>query len=552
MVLRNEKRGFFDLSAVGINRSDSPRHLAPGEARIVRHFDFDRESKALVGRRGTLTLNDANALGGEGYDLHWTYNPVTGNSYVLCVYDDGANFRVGAWQLNAGETQFHILILQGGGNFLLTRNRRVTFVTAYNAALGATVVYGTNGTDDPFYWDFTHWNGVWTGAGEFQFGTIAVPIRFFCPVPWRGSTWVFYRQVEPVTVHWSDSDDGRLFIDQGNAGFLQAPMDDFDNPVRALYPLGDRMIVFNTDSIGQIMWTNNPDDPYEYRIITRGSGAIHQGCVAPWQDKLLFVDKREPYFYMLYGNTVRALDPERKIVTAIQDYVDWTLVNLMSMRLRVWHNTALLTFLTRTNADVETTGHRYMAAISLTRKGPRGSPYFPWSFYDLESNDILVADEGANVGLAWFSDARADPVSGNYYVRRMADFFDGANQYGDYNRVGGAAETEPVAYMLQTGFWGGRTPDEETQWKEFMTFTLDGDWEGTPAAGDVLRIRYRCEGWTGWNDILVSNIRKFGEVPFAITAQGRTIQFRFEFTSETAIPLIYGYGFTYRTKRIRR
>lgn len=549
-MIRGEKSVFFDLSAVGVNRSDSPRHLKPGEARIVQNFDFDREGKGLIGRRGTLTLNDANPLGGQGYDLHWTRNPATGYEYILCVWDDGANFRIGAWRLNAADTQFHTLNLHGGANFTLTRGSRITFVTAYNATLAATVVYGTNGIDPPFYWDFTHWNGIWTGVGEFQFGTIDARIRFFCPVPWRGSTWAFYRTAEPVTIQWSDSDDGRLWIDQGNAGFIQAPQDDFSNPLRALYPIGDKMMVFNVDSIGSIVYTNNPDDPYEYRILTRGNGAIHQGCVAPWGNNLLFIDKREPYLFMTNGAQVIPLDPERKIVTAIQDYFDWS--SIMATRLRVVNNVALLSFDTRTNADVETDGKRWIAAISLTRKGPGGNPYYPWGFYNLQSNDILVADEGINIGYTFFSDARPDPISGNYYVRRLADFFDGANEYGDYNRVGAPAETQPIAYILQTGFYGGPTKDEEAKWKELMTFTLDGDWEGTPAASDVLRIRYRCEGWTEWGDLLVANVREFGEIPFAPTAQGRTVQYRFEFTSETAIPRIYGYGFTYKVKNTRR
>ena len=556
MAFRGENRVFFDLGNTGVNRSDSPRHLAPGEAVIVQNFDFNREGKGLVGRRGTLTLNDANPLTGEGYDLHWTYDPTNDRQYIVCVQDDGADFRIGAWEIGVS-VAFTDLTLHGGGNFRLTRNVRVSFVTAYNATLGRTVMYGTNGTEQPFYWDFTQWNGIWQGAGapqapagsataEMQFGTVDFRLHHFCPVPWRGLTWAFSRQDELVTIHWPDSDDGRLFVDQGNAGFIQAPQDDFKNPLRGLYPIGDKMMVFNIDSIGSIVWTNNPDDPYEYRLLTRGAGAIHQQCIAPWGNNLIFIDKREPYLMMTNGSQVIPLDPERKIVTAIQEYVDWS--DILLTRLRVGNNVAYLSFETRNNADAGVDGTRWTAAISLTRKGPRGNPYFPWGFSNLHSNDILVADEGTNVGYVWYSDAQADPTDGKYYIRRLAAFYDGANQYGDYNRVVvGPDPVQPIAYILQTGYWNGDDPS----WKEFMTFTLDGDWEGTPAAGDVLRIRYRCEGWDGWSDLLVSNVRKFGEIPFALTAQGREIQFKFEFTSATAIPKIYGYGFTYKAKRVR-
>jgi len=566
MSIRSEQREYFDLGKTGVNRSDSPRHLAPGEAVIVQNFDFDRESRGLMGRRGSLARNDANPLGGQGYDMHWTYDPVNNRQYMIVVYrfyrvppDDDYVFRVAAWEINAApaETQFHDLLLHGGGAFELTNNVRVSFVTAYNATLGRTVMYGTNGTDQPFYWDFTQWNGVWQGAGapqapagsatgEMQFGTGAFLLHHFCPVPWRGMTWAFLRQAELVTLHWSDSNDGRCFVDQGNAGFTQAPQDDFKNPLRGIYPVGDKMIVFNVDSIGRMIWTNNPDDPFEYRLMTRGNGAIHQQCIAPWRDNLLFIDKREPYLWMTNGSQVQALDPERKIVTAIQEYVDWD--SILYTRLRVGGNVAYLSFQTRNNADAGVDGTRWMAAISLTRKGPRGNVYFPWGFSNLHSNDILVADEGSNVGYVWYTDAQADPTDTNLYVRRLADYFDADNRFGDYNRVVvGPDPVQPIHYILQTGYWDGGDP----VWKEWMTFTLDGDWEGTPAVGDTLRVRYRCEGWDGWRNLLVSNVRKFGEIPFASEAQGREIQFKFEFISATAIPIIYGYGFTWRPKRVR-
>lgn len=540
MKLRGEQIARYTFDNAGLNLSESPYALDPSEATMVQNIDLSESARALVGRYGSKTLNAANALvGGNAYDLFKIERPTTGNVYLVCSRDDGSNFRIAAWHLNKSpaETHFHDINKADTSNFTLNQNRRVSFASGWNdaAAIKKTLVYGTNGANQPFYWDFAEWDGM----TSFPFGTTNIKIAHFCPVQWNGRMWAYGRlNTEANYIYWSDSDDGTKWVDEGNSGFMQAPMDDAANPVRCVYPIRGRLTVFNLDSIGHVSYTYNPDSPYRYDIVQRGAGTLSPGTVVPWGDILVFIDKREPFLFGWNGANATPLDPDRKITRGIEQYLDFNQAG--DIRMTRHGDNLRIAFDSRVDNPLSGNTMRMIAEVNLSRKNRQGMRYYPWSIYPVRCNDLVSCDLGVDLKKCYFTDTRG----AFKYVHRFSEFYDGSNRFGDFN---GSTKTY-ITYKYTTGYQDLDTFDV----KKLMTFFLNVEFEGSPASGDTLKIRYQFEKQDDWSDLFLGTGRAFRDIPFPPNAYGKAVRFQFLMTSKTARPKLYDYGFRYVTRAISR
>jgi len=536
MTRQGEKIYRLDLSQIGVNLSASPHGgLKGAEAVISRNFDYGDLSGALVGRRGTTTIAGAQALGGAGLNGYRAYNGISGK-YTLVAFRQGGATKIGAFK--AGDTAFHTLQSSLGGDFNLTDNARVSFTTDYDPALAKIVVSGTNGIDNPFYWDFTEWGNV----TSYTFGTIAIKLKRFMPTPYgfqgRGRRWAYLRNTELVTIHASDPDDHRKFVDQGESIFFEVPQEDYSNPVVAMLPFKNQIVVFNLNSISSVYYTNNPDRFYDYNVQTYDNGTLNANTVTYWNGNVIFLDRREPYLFAWNGTRVFPLDPDRKITKGLQQWLDLTQLDEITMD--VHKDTLLVGFKSRTH-DNGGDGAQWVCAINLSRMNERGIQNYPASFWDIPARHIFVTDSNTDFGQVWYVDSTAN------YVRRLYDWYDGtSNVFGDNNNQTGGTVAN-VTYQLRTGWL------QVSDFFKMTEFWMNADYEGAPAATDTLKIRYRMNGWTSWRDILIGQVRKIDWVPVSATAYGREIQFELLWVTKTARPMLFDMQFKYvKMPRLRR
>ena len=349
-----------------------------------------------------------------------------------------------------------------------------------------------------------------------------------------------------VTLHASDPDDHRLFVDQGSAIFFEVPQEDFSNPLRGIVPFRNQFTAFNLNSIATVYYTDNPDRLYNYNVHTYESGAINDRCITHWNGQVLFLDKKAPYLFLWDGARVHPLDRDRMLTKGIQQWMDFSAGSLLDMRMAVHEDNLMVSFTASGDAP-GADANKWLLVSNLTRQNERGTPYFPSTMWKLRANDIIVADGSTDFGQVYF----ADNVQN--YVRRLHDFWD-VDPYGDYNQQGAnpaaiEANITDITYRLMTGWMGINNFFQATE------FWLNADYEGTPALTDTLRIRYRFNGWTEWQDLLVGQVRRIDWIPFPKNAFGREIQFDMPWTTQTARPFLYEMVFKYvprpYTRRLR-
>jgi hypothetical protein len=347
-------------------------------------------------------------------------------------------------------------------------------------------------------------------------------------------------------VHWSDPDNFTHWIDEGIAGFLDADAQNYQNPPRAAEVLRDRLIIFSLDCIGYINPTNDTDVPFEYVPIVREHGTLAQRTIQPWDSNILFIDKRSPYLFMFTGAQIIPLDPDGKMSNGFEQFLDAT--DILNTKLSLQGNNLCICFKSRVDStDPGAAGDRWLATVNLRRSNAAGVPGFPWSMYPVQANDIVFGQEGTDIGSTWFTDAVAR-TDHKYYVHRFANTLTAvANRFGDFNGVAGN-ETNVTCY-LRTGWMDfaylmqaiGKRVSANFPFRA-VRFYIDGDYEGTPAVGDICKVQYRFNGWTTWRDLPVASVKMAQWAPFDARAYGREIQFQIVFVSKTARPVLYRLG----------
>jgi hypothetical protein len=289
-----------------------------------------------------------------------------------------------------------------------------------------------------------------------------------------------------------------------------------------------------------VYYTNNPERLYDYNIHTYENGAINDRCITHWNGKILFLDKHPPYLFLWDGARVHPLDTDRKLTKGIQQWLDFSLSSLTGMRMIV-HDDNLMVSFTSSGKAPGADALKWILVANLTRQNERGLPYFPATVWNLRANDIVVADGSTDFGQIYFAD------NVNDYVRRIYDFWD-TDPYGDYNDQTGS-NPQNITYHLRTGWIGMKSFFQTTE------FWLNADYEGIPLTTDALEIRYRFNGWSEWQTLLVGQVRKIDWIPFPKNAYGREVQFDLIWTTKTARPFLYEMVFKYvprvYTRRLR-
>ena len=406
MKRKNTKSVILPFSNVSLNLAESPYHLPPDQAVILMNMDFDESRQSLVGRYGTTTLNPDGILlhgGGVGFyeffDLYRCEDVSNGRKYVVGTYDNGATYHVAYLCTTTGQTQFLTLKLAAAAEFALTRNR-CTFASA-KCPTNGNIVIGFNGTDKPFWVNLT--TGVVT---PFNFGGVSdFRIAYVYPHPWRGHIWAAFRSAERNTIHWSSTADYTEWVTATSSGFLEAPPNRPDNPIRAMLVVNDRMIVFNLNSIGEIYYTGITDDPFKYRELKNNTGTFHFKSITPHDRGILFLDKTPPYLKLFNGSQSETLDPTGSIKEGFRRWVDVSVDELLKTRMEIRNNNLLISFKAQgVYAATGTDEKRWMAVVNLDRRDENGRAYFPFNLWKIRSNDICIGDEGTDFGQTWYSD----------------------------------------------------------------------------------------------------------------------------------------------------
>lgn len=545
MRIRGEIDVSYDFRGTGLDLSTSSHLADPDKAIRLVNFDLSRERGALAGRRGSVVIHQTQGeLGGAVHDIYITENPdalPSAKKYMIISYTSGGNWRLSAADITAGDDDytFNTLLLKADGTDVnFATGKRFSFCTTYDNALdpNQVVVLITNNHDQTYYWDFSEWSGL----VAFDVGTVSpVRVEGFLSVPWDGRVWAWKQN----TIYWAAADDPHSWVEEDTtAGFREAPLEQYQNPIRALQIIGNNLTVINSNTIGHMFKTGSTSNPYRYRQDHAGSGTFNHRSIIPWGDKIIFFDKRPPYLFMWNGTTLGKLDPEENMVNGIQKYLD--LSEAPSIRLAVAGDNLRISMAVTDNIRPDAISVQTVAKINLTKKDLRlGIPYYPWTLDSYQANDIVASDRGSYMGQFYFADSRAN----EHWIYREYDFYDLA-PYGDYNNALIPAMDTRVEYQWRSPFMNCAPPGKVylgKMVKKFMTFFLRARWEGTPAAGDTLEIAYRFEYWSGWNTLVPKEILQFDEIPFPAEANGREIQVQLTYKTKSSIPIIDEYGFKY-------
>jgi len=538
MPIKNQKYLNWTFNEIALNLHGSSRHIKIGEATIVQDIDFDDNSGALTGRYGTKTINVNGATpdplaANEFHDLFRATDTDTDKKYLIGVYEDGANYKIGALCTTDGDKAYTTL-QQSGSDFALSKNR-ISFANYREPGIDDVIVAGTNGVDQPFYFKG---NGVVT---NFQFGTSDFRLKFLLERPWKGHAWAALRDGEETTIHWSEATNFLSYVDNEGSGFRQCPQDDLLNAFRGFRIFNDKLTVFNLDSIGELFATGNTAAPFRFRELKRGHGAVHNGAIAYQGDAIWFLDKRAPYLKFWDGyNVIDNYASADTIATGFEKWLD--LDDLLNVRMTTTAKKLYISFKASTTyATTGADGNRWLAVISLDKLDRNNLPYHPMSLWKIRCNDIIVADEGTDFGQVYYLDAAPQTLSGTpyYFTRRIADWYDVrddvANAFGDGNGITGV-DASDVANILQTGWfkYPGNT------WFRALIASVDAEWEGTPSTGTTFSIKYRFDGWNSFATLIVSSVDGVKRYPFAGNAQGRRMQLKFEYTDNQSRPILHG------------
>lgn len=534
MAIRNQYTHTVDLGNVGLNLTASRRGLEGTQATIAQNMDHADSSGAIVGRLGTKRIAGAQVIGGIPLDLFRAWNGVSA-SWLIATYDDGTDIKVAAWR--DGDASFAEL-QQSGGDFTMTRDSarlpRTSFAVTYDPELGKTVLTGTNGVDDPWYWDFDISNDV----VDYAFGASNFKLKSFMPTPWKGRRGAWGRDTEVVTFHLSDSEDHKLWVGQGNSVFFQVPQDAYDDPLRCVLPFRNQMTAFNLNSIQNIYYSGDTASPFKVTERVGYPGTINNRTVARWNSNLIFISKTEPYLFLWNGATTLRLDPKRILTKGIQEWLSWATADLLNLRMAVHGDEMRIAFTGSGNAP-GADGNRWIIKINLSRLGEGGNPYYPAAVDKIQANDIISADASTDAGQMYYSD------NDQNYVSRYYEFWD-ATPYGDNNSQTGS-DPDPIPYILQLG-WDNFGYEG---FKRLNEFWLDCDYEGTPATTDTLKVEYKFASDGTWQQLLIGATRSEKRIPFPVQEWFKEVMFKFTWTTKTAKPLLYGMKMWYQPKKYR-
>jgi len=560
----NERQFVLDLDQIGLNLSGSSRSLVGAESMISLNMDYSDESGALTGRYGTTTVDGKSPFPGPVYELYMAYNNLAKYIIAVCLASYVASPESGVQKLyikKEGTIGWYAMQdITGLADFTLpfTGNRpRVSFTTAHNPALGKVVVSGTDGVNEPFYWDFTITAGpIYRDVTTFHFGTGHLRIHHFVPMPHgdqgAGRLWAFFRIANMVELHGSDPNDHRKWVDEGDAIFFQVPQEDFSNPLRAILPIRDQFIAFNLNSINAIYYTGNANRPFNYSMITGDAGTLTNRSLCYWQGNIIFIDKREPYLFLFDGAQVHPLDPEHKLTKGVEQNVDW--LDAANVTLCMSGDNLLVNLKQKVYAP-GSVAKRCLLVINMGRLNRRGIAHYPASLWSIPANDIINAAGSTDIGQVYYSDNEAN------YVRRIMDRYDARitatppfYPFGDNNGVGdddqhkvGTARQD-VTYRLRTGEFDMGFPGL----KKVLMARLEADWEGIPTHLHDCHMKYAFNGWTTWNQIKFKAIKEIDWVPLAANAYGSTMQVELYWKTDTARPILKKLLFSFVPYDIRR
>jgi hypothetical protein len=468
MAVNNLQTDEIAIKNVGINLATSPYFMEPGEAQYAINIDFSEDSGAITGRYGTTTLkpsaSPAVTLGAPPLDIFEARKSIT-EAWLIATYSDGANQKIVVYI--AGTP--HDLETAAGAVFSLTKDIRINFENAGGR------VYGTNGVDDPFYIDLSL---ITTYHCITSFTTIR---KFVAFKHWDDRLWGWNGL--DAQLDYSDSDDYTKFAPPAageNSGFIQCPGGGSNDPVRACMPARDKMHVFKADQIGYAYNTGSADAPYVYGTMVDGPGTIGPRTVAEFEGDLVFLDKTPPYVFIYTGNQIISTDPMGKIGDRLAQYIDVSDYNNFQIiqygsRIIVMGKTTLKTG----SEDVGLDGKRWMIVISTNRFDGNGNRYYPWGFWKLPGNSMVVRNDGASIGRFYIADTSvANGGLGTGFIWVLGEDYD--KKYGDYNDTGTASDKKNILYQLTTGFWGG------SLMRRWVSFNMEAGWDGSPAVSHTI------------------------------------------------------------------
>jgi len=555
--IKGEKSATYDFKNAAMDLSTSAHLVAPDHALRLLNFDLSRERGALVGRRGSKVINASHGLPGAIKDVYVCDNPdgAAGHTrYMIISYVwDGVHLELAVANISNGLSEdyafYPLRVVTTGAQASFTANSRFSFCSIYwpfVASVGPDkqIILITNGVDQMYYWDMTdtiEYVFVATGSvaqlKTFRCGLADVKLEGFLSTAWRGRAWGWKGNTE----YFASADNPTLWDDDDTtAGCLEAPMEQYQNPIRGNYIVSNNLTLINRDTIGHVYATGSDVEPFIYSQDHEGSGTFNHRTVLPWKDNLVFFDRRPPYLFRWNGTSLFSLDPQNNMVAGIQRYLD--IADIPNIRMAIGYDTLLIAM------GIVGGTTRMLARVNLTRTDANGYQSYPWTLDDIQANDVISNDRGNYTGQVYVADKTMYPATnGKYYLLRLYDFMDTTlpAPYGDYNGilVNQQPVGVPITYQWRSGWLNLGTKD----FKSLLTFFLRARWEGTPdPATDTLTIGYKIDTWTNFETLKPKEILEYDEIPFPAFAYGREVQIQLTYVTKTSIPIVDEFGFTFR------
>jgi len=259
----------------GLNSTAGPLGLEDNEASELQNVDFDKFGSILQ-RNGYTCLNTSAITNTPNSDgLYWFEYDSSGTTTRFAInVADGKIFKMDALDGTWDDIT---------GGLTITADNHCDFETFVNTLMV------TNGTDPPW---------IWTGSGNATTMTVPTGLtdaRFNC----QFQNYAFLGNVQVSGTwhrsrfYWSDIKDITTW---GSTHFIDVSVND-GQEITGLKVLGDRMIVFKTRSIHQVLFTGDRDIPF---IVYKTNSSV--GCVAPWtiqevENGLMFVSYDGIYYF---------------------------------------------------------------------------------------------------------------------------------------------------------------------------------------------------------------------------------------------------------------
>lgn len=346
----------FKKSNGGLNSNAGPLGLAENESYDLQNVDFDKFG-SFSQRNGYAALNTS-AVGTEPIDgLHWFMTPTQRKPVMMT---DTKAYRMddldGTWDDISGA-----VTITGGYKFRCT-----TFLKNLLA---------TNNYNPPIYWN---------GVGDF--GTMTVPtgltrtrfiIHFqnYCllaNVVVSGTAYqtrFYFSSIKTIDT-WDDAD------------FYEVGKDDGEE-ITGFKALGDRIVVYKTNSIYCVYFTGDSDIPF---IIQKSGSSV--GCIAP--DSIQEIDNGHIFLsydgiYFFDGaNSYKISDKiSSTILGYSKDYYPYAVSMYQKTKNRYWlalattdDNNRVITWDSYNNAFSVYTGISASVMTTFLIDGVEERPYF--------------------------------------------------------------------------------------------------------------------------------------------------------------------------------